>query len=583
MSSRTASRLRTRYESVLWWSMDRIGVDESIERKVVAAVAIQFLVSLVQVVLPFVVSGLLWYALAGGLFLAAAIAFVNTLLIVRRDFVDPIQTLEARANEIAAGEVDTGVDRSGQPDEIGSLTNAFAEMGAYLTTVSEQTSALAQQNFDDPVLDEDVPGSFGESLQSMAVSLEEYTAELETMAERLERRSERLQALVGTFGDAAQRAEEGDLTATIDVDGIATDEEMYREVIGNYNDLVETLAATIGDVQSFADTVSAASDDVATSMVEVDDAGDEVARSVQEISDGAASQTEQLQIVADEMNTLSATVEEIAASADEVAQTAEDAAERGRSGRAAAREAIDELDDLEAGIGEAATAVEHLVGQIAEIDEIVSVIDGIAAETNMLALNASIEAARAGSGGSSGTGDGFAVVADEIKELAAETRESADEITDRIGTIQAESRATVEGVQQLEQQVGGSVATIESALSDFEDIVGVVDDVNATVQDISSATDEQAGTTQEVVRMVDDVASISEETTAEAESVAAAAQQQTATISEVSANVESLSDGADDLQTRLAVFDVETDGRDTTPAGAGDGPAQAVQPQDRGM
>ncbi len=181
-------------------------------------------------------------------------------------------------------------------------------------------------------------------------------------------------------------------------------------------------------------------------------------------------------------------------------------------------------------------------------------------------------------GGGDGTGDGFAVVADEIKGLAEETRESAEEGSKRINAIQAESCGTVADIQAMDEQVSDSVDTIGSTLADFEDIVVVVNDVNATVQEISNATDEQAQTTQDVVGMVDDVASISEETTAEAESVAAA-EEQTATTSEVTTNIDSLSEGADDLETRLDEFEVgEQSERVTTTAA--DAPAQIAQPQD---
>lgn len=566
----TIRELTTSYESLLWGTMDSLGINESVERKVVVAVAIQFLVSLAQLLLPFLVSGVLWYALAGALFAGAAIAFVNTLLIVRRDFIEPITSLDRTATKIAAGDVTVDVERSSQPDEIGSLTNAFVDMGQSLTTVSEQAAALARQEFDAPVLEEPVPGEFGRSLDRMAASMAEHTEELEVMTEELEARSDRLESLVEQFGQAAQQARDGDLTATIDEAAVEdVDEELFADVVEHYNDLVYTLAGTVSDVQSFADRVATASDDVSTSMTEVDHASDEMARSVQEISDGAASQTDELQQVADKMNTLSATVEEIAASADDVAETASEAAERGRSGREAATAAIDELDELDSRISDTAGAVEQLVSRIDEIDGIVSFINDIAEETNILALNASIEAARADA-----TGDGFAVVADEIKRLAEETSESAGEISNRIGAIQADAQGTVDDVQTMETQVSESIRTIESTLEDFDDVVGVVDDVDTTIQEISRATEEQAGTTQDVVRMVDDVASVSEETAGEAENVAAASEEQTTTLSNVTDDVRAVASEADDLQSQLSQFVVET--------GAGESTEQVrvAQPQD---
>ena len=229
--------LRGRYESALWRTMDLLGVDESIERKVVAAVGIQFLVTVGIFLAPFALSGTALYVVSGGLFVGAVVAIYNTLLIVRRDFVAPIRRLDAGADAIAAGDVHAlesdgeGANAGGrtlvggdQPDEIGNLVNSFSEVQAYLTTVSAQAEALAAQSFDDPALDEEVPGAFGESLSLMATNLESYTTELES--------------LVDAFDDATERARDGDLTATIDGDALATDEDRYAELVENYNRLV---------------------------------------------------------------------------------------------------------------------------------------------------------------------------------------------------------------------------------------------------------------------------------------------------------------------------------------------------------
>ncbi|GAB7008992.1 methyl-accepting chemotaxis protein [Halorubrum trueperi] len=528
--------------------MDLLGISESIERKVVTAVGIQFLVTVGIFLTPFLLAGTLSYVVSGALFLGAVVAIYNTLLIVRRDFVAPIRRLEAGADAIAAGDIraaghgpdEAALVGSDQPDEIGNLVNAFTEVQRYLGTVSAQAEALAAHEFDDPSLDETVPGTFGDSLSEMAANLEAYTAELES--------------LVDAFGDAAERAQGGDLTATIDSATLATDEDRYAELVENYNRLVATLGGTVGEVQTFTGDVATASDDVRASMDEVDGASEEVAGSVQEISDGAAEQTEKLESVSGEMSTLSATVEEIAASADDAAATARNAADRGRAGREEAAEAIEELETLEARIAETATAVANLVDRIEEIDEIASVIDGIAEETNLLALNASIEAARA-----NGSGDGFAVVADEVKALAEETRAEAAEISGRIDEVQDASAGTAADVDAMESRVSESVGTIESTLREFEEVVEDVTTVDETVQEISDATDDQARTTQEVVDMIDGIASVSRQTATEAENVAAAAEEQTATVSEVTRHVHALSDQSDELLATLDEFVVPAD------------------------
>ena len=519
--------VRRRYEALLWGTMDRLGVSESIERKVVTAVGIQFLVTVAIFLTPFLLSGALATLVSGALFLGAIAAIYNTLLIVRRDFVAPLRRLEAGAEAIAAGDVGGagapgtgGGDAAGdsepvgidQPDEIGSLVTAFAEVERYLGTVSAKAEALAAREFDDPVLDEPVPGRFGDALDEMAADMTAYTTELESVMD--------------AFDEATARAQGGDLTATIDAESLAGDADRYDGLVENYNRLITSLGGTVGDVRSFTDDVAAASDDVRTSMDEVDAASEEVARSVQEISDGATAQTGDLEAAAAEMNTLSATVEEIAAAADDAAATVRSAADRGRAGRDEAAEAIAELEALDSRISETAAAVEELVDRIDEIDEITAVIDGIAKETNLLALNASIEAARA-----DGSGDGFAVVADEVKSLAEETRGEAAAISDRIEEIQSVSADTTAEVDAMESQVSESVGAVESTLREFEEVVDVVEDVTA----------------------------VSGQTASEAETVAAAAEEQTASVSSVTDRAHALADRSDELLARLDAFEVPTD------------------------
>ncbi|ELZ75546.1 MCP domain-containing signal transducer, partial [Haloferax larsenii JCM 13917] len=429
------------YERLLWGTMDVLRVSDSVERKIVAAVGIQFAVSIAQAVLPWVATGDTRLALSALLFAGAALAFVNTILIARRDIVNPIEAISESAEGVANGDLSATPPEVSGNDEVATLASDFGSMHQHLCTVASQATALADQDFNHPSLDEEMPGEFGDALDRMQRDLADYTRNL--------------QHLVEAFAEATSRAQAGDLTATIDTDDWGVDDERYEEVAETYNELVRTLSRTIGEVQTFAEEVSEMSASAKEHVERANEASQEVAASVTEISDGATTQTEHLQTVADELNTLSATVEEIAASADEVANTAETASERGAAGRDAATEAMQELDAVEERIDHTAEAVAELADGIEKIDEIAAFIDHVGSQTDLLAINAAIEAAHAGE-----AGDGFGVVAQEVKSLAEETRDSADEVSSLIETITEHSEETLADVREMNQQVSDSLDTV---------------------------------------------------------------------------------------------------------------------------
>ncbi|MFC7026785.1 HAMP domain-containing protein [Halomicroarcula sp. GCM10025710] len=165
------------YKRLIRASLDLTGVSGSIERKVLAAVGIQFGVSIALAVVAFTLQGTPQFVFTALLLTGAAVAFANTVFITREDLVHPVVALDETAAQIAAGEVDVSVPDSDRDDEVANLLSSFGSMQAHLETVSRQADALAHQEFDADVLDEDVPGAFGDSLDRMAASLDDYTTE----------------------------------------------------------------------------------------------------------------------------------------------------------------------------------------------------------------------------------------------------------------------------------------------------------------------------------------------------------------------------------------------------------------------
>jgi len=484
----------------------------------------------------------------------AALGFLVIGATMGRSTSRSLRDLATRAEALAGGDSDAAAGDAGDRiDEVGEVHDAFEEVRRYLATAAAQATVIASNRFDAPVLDRDVPGELGESLAEMRADLESLIAEMEGT-------NEALAAAAESYGATMEAAAEGDLTARMDAD---VDDESMARVAREFNEMMDEIERTVGRVDRVAGEVAAASEEADAGVTEAERAAGEVADSTDEIAAGADEQVEQLREVTGEMSDLSAAVEEVAATADDVAERSADAADRGERGAEVADEAVAEMEAIERHTESTAEVVRGLESEVAEIGEIVDLIDGIAQQTNTLALNASIEAARAGE-----EGDGFAVVADEVKTLATETRAATGRIADRIEAVQSSTEEAVADIEETRERVDEGADTIERGLGALGDVVEAVEEANDGVQSISTAADDQAASAEEVVAMADEVAGVSEEAAAEAESVSAAAAEQSASLNQVSAEVERLAERAEELRELAGSFEAEADGGATAAGGA---------------
>ena len=338
---------------------------------------------------------------------------------------------------------------------------------------------------------------------------------------------------------------EGDLQRRLNAE---TPSAALNDLAREFNEMVAAFAQTTEAASEFSEDVAGSSEQVTTATEAVMDASEQVAENIQEIADVFHEQHQDISTISEEMGEMSATIEEIAASSNEVAEKADQTERRTVEGIEAAREVESAMDEATHQTEVVVDAVETLDDQMAEVGQIVDMIDDIAEQTNILALNASIEAAHADSGEETG----FGVVADEVKNLAEETKDATNEIESLIGEIQDQTSETVEEIGAMQETVEVGRENAEEGLDALESIMEHVQDTTSGVKEISNATDDQAATSEQVASIADQAAETSRQNVEEAESVAAIAEEQTLALGEMYVNVQMLTMRARQLS---ALFD----------------------------
>lgn len=295
---------------------------------------------------------------------------------------------------------------------------------------------------------------------------------------------------------------EGDLTQRLEIE---TRDEL-GELAKWFNTFVDKLHSVISKV-------SEVTDQVASSAVHMADAADKAASS-------AGKQADRTTQVATAMEEMSATVLEVAKNSTDASDTAEDAMGTASRGGETVSHAVNGMFKIEKSVEESAKIIEDLGKSSEYIGEIINVINDIADQTNLLALNAAIEAARAGE-----HGRGFAVVADEVRKLAERTTKATKEIAGMIQAIQSSTNGAVSSMDSGTKEVSTGVKLINQAGNALQDIVNMVKVVSEKVIEIAAAAEEQSTTTEEITQNVETVLQVARNLTASAEQSSDAAKE----------------------------------------------------------
>jgi methyl-accepting chemotaxis protein len=316
-----------------------------------------------------------------------------------------------------------------------------------------------------------------------------------------------------------------------------------------YNASRSSLAAMIGQVSQTAAVLSTSSRQLASGSEETGRAVGEISASVEEVAAGAERQVRAVGSARDLVVDVAAATEQSAVDARETAVAADEARRLAADGARAVREATAAMGAVRSASSAATEAIGELGAKSAQINGIVETITAISEQTNLLALNAAIEAARAGD-----HGRGFAVVAEEVRKLAEESRAAAGSIARLVADIQADTRHTVDVVEDGARRSAESAVTVERARQAFEAIGAAVDSMAARAADIVAAVGQAAEGSSRVQRDIGEVAAVAEQTSASTEEVSATTEQTSAATQQIAAAAQELAASADELERLVGRF-----------------------------
>ncbi len=356
---------------------------------------------------------------------------------------------------------------------------------------------------------------------------------------------------IRSAAEVAKKISEGNLAIQIQE---SRSKDEVGILVNSQKQMVDNLRNVLGDVQTASQSVASSAQQISASGTELNSAIQQISTTVDQVSRGSQSQAQRIEKSKHVVEELAKSMSDLSTNAKDSVEISNQVGLLSEKGAESAKEAGERMNKIIQVTNESAQKVRVLADKTNEITAVLQVIRQIADQTNLLALNAAIEAARAGE-----AGRGFAVVADEVRRLAESSAQSSDEIDEKLKQIQEHAKEVVGEIETSANEVNQGKLVIDSSLKALYEIATNIKNVSATVKMLSDAAHEQLTKVKSVSADTIEIASISEENASATEEASAAVEEQTAQTHEISNAATQMADLASQLQTAISKFKLELD------------------------
>lgn len=314
---------------------------------------------------------------------------------------------------------------------------------------------------------------------------------------------------------------------------------------------IDKIRDVISNVAKHSEHIAASSEEMTAGAEQSAQASNQVAASIMEVAERVNGQLKLVDSTVIVVEKISNEIQKVATNTMIVSASAETTERAANDGEQSIEKAVSQMAVIEQKTNETAIVIGELEEKSQQIGQIVEAISAIAGQTNLLALNAAIEAARAGE-----AGRGFAVVADEVRKLAEQSQEFAKQIATLIAEIQQKTNNAVLFMNEGKKQVSTGSEVVSLAGKSFREIIHMIKEMSNQIHEISAVTQEITSETENVVNAVRGIDEESKKIAEQTETVSAATEEQSASMVEISTASQSLAEMAEDLQEIIKMFKI---------------------------